>query len=1421
MLVHHRYEPREILGRGAQGAVVRVIDRESASSAPLVAKIWSSGKFERETLASEFALLARFRIRGLARVWDFGFDETTGAPFFVEDFVEGQAFDRALAGAAPQARDHVVAAVLADVLETLTALHEGGFVHGDLKPAHVRVDRSGHPVLLDLGAAVLRGARARGFTDGFCAPEIRGGAPKSAQSDLWSLGATFVFAITGDVPSGKPLRAAAPYLRASVAELVDRMVAHHPRDRPESARDALEALGKSASGDALLGARPPPVGRASELAWLRRENAPDVQWLVGPPGVGKSFLGDELSIEALRAGCAVRTFRFPETGDSRLGPLLSYLRGTEAAWPFAAAPNPRTWLIFDALDAAPAEVTQAIEAYRCRAAGGVRVLAIARTAPAEASALVLAPLARADFETLCRALHVEGVEAAWQASAGIPAWAAATAGRLPLTADAALARARSLAHDAERALAVISILGGVLRAPLRQQMGVPATALAALIENGLLSRNDEGHVASQRALAGDRANALASCAIVDEIATALLVDPTVATATKLPLLATAPYPPTRRSELLASAASAARTEALPIAESAALLELLVDPAERSPVRLLRLERLTRDTANASAQERVFEWLGAAVGEAPIGQSELECIFFRRSAERAARRGANDEANAFVARAIAIAPDDASRALVIATRGTVALFSAQWTRALEDYVEARAALRHLTSVDAEEIARLDHNLGVVALYKEDVARAEQAFARSLVSKRALGDMAGTRSVLLNLGIARTRAGLYELAARDLDEAIRLARALGQRGGLAWCRVARVDLALRVGDVDQADAQQSEATALADAMTPPVRADFALIVARIAVARGRGRDALAAIAGIDAALRRDDPMIDARAHAVRGDALLAVLPADRSGAVRAAIAAIRRAREGKIGEIEAAAVACLRRARDRRTVHVMKGGATVASDIEPMILACALAAGDASVTTLLREVVRVTRAERAFAVTGADTVIGVDLDGLAIADAAQRLPISRESIGAGVRSIRDAETTGGRGSHVVARIDAADAAALVLEHRFSPSHFDDVAEARLLAWAALLAIVARPGAATPSAVSARSATSSGVASSVAASTAMPFVEARRSFPDIIGLAVTLKRALARLDTAIDSDLPTLVLGETGVGKELFARALHDLGERARGPFVAVNCAAIPDSLFEAELFGHARGAFTGADRDRRGLLARADGGTLFLDEIGELAILRQATLLRALETRRYRPVGSDDERAFDVRIVSATNRDLSAEVERGAFRRDLLYRLCVLEIPVPSLRERREDIPLLLRHYLVGIEIEPDAMDALCNYGWPGNVRELANAVERATLMHDGGELEVELPESPLKELPGLAGESGGGAGSATRDILLDLTLEQLQRLHITHALEACGYKVHGPGGAAVKLDVHPATLLSRMDKFGIPRPRLMKRERRGK
>jgi len=350
------------------------------------------------------------------------------------------------------------------------------------------------------------------------------------------------------------------------------------------------------------------------------------------------------------------------------------------------------------------------------------------------------------------------------------------------------------------------------------------------------------------------------------------------------------------------------------------------------------------------------------------------------------------------------------------------------------------------------------------------------------------------------------------------------------------------------------------------------------------------------------------------------------------------------------------------------------------------------------------------------------------------------------------------------------------------------------------------------------------------------------------EMIGASVPLRRVREQVSKVAATNTTVLIQGETGSGKELVARSLHALSGRRVEAFVAVNCGALPESLIESELFGHERGAFTGADRRKLGKFEIADGGTLFLDEIAELPLASQSKLLRVLQESAFERVGGSETVKVDVRLVAATHRDLARQVERGRFREDLFYRLNVFRIDVPPLRDRKEDVRALIEHLHTRIAnrmakpvlpISERSLRRVMAYAWPGNVRELANAVERATLLADSNELEIELPESPMLNLPGYqragnSGAAGGAAGASAgeggrsprslpagrdsalsgTDVLLDLSLEQLQRLHIVHALDQCGYRVFGADGAAARLDLNPRTLLSRMDKYGIPRPRLM-------
>ena len=312
----------------------------------------------------------------------------------------------------------------------------------------------------------------------------------------------------------------------------------------------------------------------------------------------------------------------------------------------------------------------------------------------------------------------------------------------------------------------------------------------------------------------------------------------------------------------------------------------------------------------------------------------------------------------------------------------------------------------------------------------------------------------------------------------------------------------------------------------------------------------------------------------------------------------------------------------------------------------------------------------------------------------------------------------------------------------------------------------------------------------------------LEERYSFGQIIGKSKPMRELFALLENVAETDSTVLIYGESGTGKELVARALHYNGPRREGPFVAVNCAALPESLLESELFGYERGAFTGATRSKPGRFELADGGTLFLDEVGEMGPSVQAKLLRVLDRKEFERLGGTRTIRTDVRIIAATNRDLEADVASGRFRRDLFYRLNVVSIRLPPLRERKEDIPLLVEHFVrkfnerMGKKVKgvsPEAMRLLMDYDWPGNVRELENAIESAFVMGKGDLITPEdLPEA-VRGREGSAVPEGKGL------------LDEGERRAILEALERTGWR---KGEAAKVLGVSRATLWRKMKKHGL-------------
>jgi len=310
--------------------------------------------------------------------------------------------------------------------------------------------------------------------------------------------------------------------------------------------------------------------------------------------------------------------------------------------------------------------------------------------------------------------------------------------------------------------------------------------------------------------------------------------------------------------------------------------------------------------------------------------------------------------------------------------------------------------------------------------------------------------------------------------------------------------------------------------------------------------------------------------------------------------------------------------------------------------------------------------------------------------------------------------------------------------------------------------------------------------------------------RRFEQIVGNSPALEAVLEQVERVAPTDSTVLIEGETGTGKELIARAIHNLSTRCGRPFVKLNCAAIPFDLLESELFGHERGAFTGAIAQKIGRFELADKGTLFLDEVGDIPPGLQPKLLRVLQEQEFERLGSTRTHQVDVRLVAATNRNLGEMMKRGEFRSDLYYRLNVFPVPLPPLRERREDIPALVAHFVELYarrmdkqieDIPPETMSAFVSYQWPGNIRELQNFMERSVILTSGKVL-----RAPVASLKSAVESESAGA----------VTLEEAERDHILKILEQTRWVVAGPNGAAARLGMKRSTLYFKMQKLGISR-----------
>jgi len=770
--------------------------------------------------------------------------------------------------------------------------------------------------------------------------------------------------------------------------------------------------------------------------------------------------------------------------------------------------------------------------------------------------------------------------------------------------------------------------------------------------------------------------------------------------------------------------------------------------------------------------------------AEVGLEGASPRYARRRAEAAAKLAqtlgdqlVESDARTTLAEAL-LALGDAAAALVEAERGGALAQAAQnqWTasraKALANIARARLA------PDGEERTAIEAELAAVVEDASADATTRQLAARHVAEAAlARGETARAHALIVSLGANRQGSA----AAAD--------GAGKPRGGVRWAEL----LATRLATLRAVGAPEASTEAKA------AQRQLAAWVAAWPEA---------AIAdGVDDAALTEGPC----RRSVVGHATVMALLAGRG----ARDMAYRVAPE-PLGE------ASVPRREEANLVDDTTALANAPQTVPPDIASLTVAELERRLTASLVDVVRALDAERAFLVRPGDgaagslTVIDArDADGEPVADAKRRLPDAAieavlrglpwrapgpEMRGA-IASVPWTVLVGGREI----------SGAVVLQNRFISDAFIDsqrsaeaVADLRLVLRLRLLEAAidearANVQAATQEVEAVQARTTEEVRSlRRELESTREQLGPVRDYAEIVFASSAMKKMLRQVDRVIATDLPVHVHGESGTGKELIARAIHHLGGRARGPFVPQNCTAIPPTLFESELFGHERGAFTGAMRSNEGLFRRAHQGTLFLDEIGDLPLELQAKLLRVLETGEVRPVGATRSISVDVRIVSATHRDLTELIKKGTFREDLFYRLNVIRIDVPALRDRPEDIPALVQHFLVRrsargaseLKVEEAAMKALVRFGWPGNVRQLENEIARASLLADGGLIKASdlSPELSSGRRNDATAKAAGGERAGTLDALglthghLKDRVDRLEALALTAALrEADGNK----------------------------------------
>lgn len=1390
-----RYRPVQRLGKGGGGEVWSVQDRYSSATYALKVLGEDASEAAMAALVREAVALSGLEGLGLPRVQHFGRLPGTGRPFMVRDLVEGVSLLALSEGGRELPR---VLDALARAADQLTEVHRAGLFHGDIKPANVIVAADGTTTLVDLGLSAPwreEGIVPEGLTPKYAAPELFEGWPLTVRAEVFALGAALGEALEHARDAALP-----PAVSRALVELVTRATATDPDQRPPSADEFAIALRRAArlgqrnlDVDGVL--TWPIVGieaTAGRLLAATRSLAPGASlFVVGPAGAGRTVLLRRLAWSLGVEGCPLVWL------DAVVGGSEAAIHAELSATP---SPSERVLLVDDFEGLSPAAAVE-VERARASGARLVAVGSGAGAAP-QFTVPPLEPRAATELiRRAVPSLTEKLSERAYELAEGRPGTLRRLVQRIaraPVASETDLLRALvDSAHDAgsssqrqgplSRARTLIDhgrfaeaapllaaiVDGGVAseleRARLELGLGDAAQACARLraVEPLLevASRDaapEAENLASRwrlvlaRALVGVGEFA-AAVELVDE----LKDDPSPLGVEALAYHGLATWYLDRREaarEELERAVAGAIRAGSARAEAVALCNLgvILQREDRFDVARATYERAI-DAAERAGEAGLLGTVqlnlaGVLKIEGDLARAielfEAAVDMGRRSGRRATVRNALlNLANTDLylgrlgrARASLEALDECLgelspvvRAQIIGQKAELAARNGERERAVALYLECASAYAALgRRVDAAE-ARLECVLVGARAMSPDVAglREQLELARVALADgpahRPLAHLAGARVAWL----ARDEGA----ARRELDAALEAARGAGQREWIWRALETRAELAEAAGQSVAARRDREEALSVLEAIGARLPRDLREVYWNDGRRRAL-RGAVKSQCGPGEA-ERLTPFFAARTATSATTAGVVGEPAPSSSETR--LTRILEINGELAGEIDL----------DRLTARVTDYAVDLLRAERGFVL---LLAEDGSLTahTSRTRVGDEPHVEFSRSIARSVLAKGEPIFSLSARDD-QRLAAYASVHQLALRSVACAPIHAPSGKAI---------GALYVETRHRPGVDFERELPTLVALADQVAIaienvrlvlenrrraedLARANSRLEEA-QARLRELLGDRTEQLKRTRQKLRETRETlyghfgYQGLVGTSAAMRRVYALIDRVKDTDVPVLITGESGTGKEMVARAIHDASSRGKAKFLGVNCGAIPDNLLESELFGHVRGAFTGAERERKGLFRECQGGTVLLDEIGEMPTKMQAGMLRVLQERKVRPVGGNSEEEVDVRIVFATHRDLEAMVREGRFREDLYYRIHVVAVPLPPLRERPEDIPQLVDHFLGRFAarykrdrgtISRDALRALMACEWPGNVRQLEHVLLNAWILADEPELEV--------------------------------------------------------------------------------------------